>query len=40
VRCYTYPEIQQRLDDDFSGRRSFNGMEAEKEETPQLLSKG
>ena len=40
VRCYAYPEIQQRLDDDFSGRRSFNGMEAEKEETPQLLSKG
>ena len=40
VRCYAYREIQQRLDDDFSGRRSFHGMEAEKDELTHLLSKG
>jgi hypothetical protein len=28
VRCYAYPEIQQRLDDDFYGRRPFSAMEA------------
>ena len=40
VQCYGYPEIQQRLDDDFSGRRSFSGEVAEGAQPTHLLSKG
>jgi hypothetical protein len=39
VQCYGYPEIQRRLDDDFSGRRPFTGARAERGQLTHLLPK-
>ncbi|HTN72398.1 MAG TPA: hypothetical protein VMO00_15070 [Methylomirabilota bacterium] len=40
VQCYAYPEIRQRLDDDFSGRRSFSSEGAESDPIIYFNSKG
>ena len=32
VQCYAYPNIRQRLDDDFSGRRCFEIREPDERE--------
>jgi hypothetical protein len=40
VQCYARPEIRQRLDDDFTGRRSLLDASADGENRTDLNSKG